>query len=92
MSQTIWEAIKNDLEQIFFEKNVFFDPKIGLFAHKFGKNGVHWGSVYRVNFGFLRFPDPLGVEIMQKILLGKNFWPILAQKDLEKFPTCPPPK
>ena len=48
----------------FFEKNVFFDPQIGLFAHKLGQNGVHWG-VYRVNFGFLGVPDPLGVEIMQ---------------------------
>ena len=27
-------------------------------------NGVHWG-VYRVKFGFLRAPDPLGREIMQ---------------------------
>ena len=50
--------------KISFEKNVVFDPKIGLFAHKLGQNGVHWG-VYRVNFGFLRVPDPLGAEIMQ---------------------------
>ena len=69
--------------KFFFEKNAFFDPKNGLFAHKLGQNGVHWG-VYRVNFGFLRVPDPSGLEIMQ-IFLEKKFWPILAQKDLEKF-------
>ena len=76
--------------KIFFEKNGFFDPKIGLFAHKLGQNGVHWG-VYRVNFGFLRVPDPLGVEIMQiKFFLEKCFWPFLAQKDLDKFRAWPP--
>ena len=54
-----------------------FYPKIGLFAHKLGQNGVHWG-IYRVNFGFLRVPDPFGVEMMQKIFLEKKFglfWP-----------------
>ena len=30
--------------KIFFEKNAFFDPKTGLFAHKMGQNGVQWGS------------------------------------------------
>ena len=54
-------------ENTYLRKNAIFDPKIGLFAHKLGQNGVHWG-VYRVNFGFLRVPDPLGVEIMQKIM------------------------
>ena len=79
-------------KKFLFEKNVFFDPQIGLFAHKLGQNGVHWG-VYRVNFGFLRVPDPLGVEIMQiKNFLEKKFWPFLAQKDLEKIWACPPPK
>ena len=82
----------NRSQKIFFEKNAFFDPKIGLFAHKLGQNGVHWG-VYRVNFGFLRVPDPLGVEIMQiKKNWKKNlglFWP---KKDLEKFRAWPPPK
>ena len=63
----------------FFEKNAFFDPKIGLFAHKLGQNGVHW-VVYRVNFRFLRVPDPWGVEIMQKNFA--LFWP---KKDLEKI-------
>ena len=61
----------------FFEKDaLFFYPKIGLFAHELGQNGVHWG-VYRVNFGFLRVPDPLGVEIMQKKISKKIglFWP-----------------
>ena len=36
-----------------------------------------------VNFGFLRVPDPLGVEIMQFFL--KKIWPILAQKGLRKI-------
>ena len=75
--------------KIHFEKNAFFfDPNIGLFAHKLGQNRVHWG-VYRVNFGFLRVPDPSGVEIMQKKFWEK-IWPILGQKDLEKFRACPP--
>ena len=76
----------------FFDKNVFFDPKIGLFAHKLGQNGVHWG-VYRVKFGFLRVPDPLGVEIKQIKKIGKKnfglFWP---KKDLDKFRAWPPQK
>ena len=80
-----------NLSQNFFEKNAFFDPKIGLFAHKLGQNGVHWG-VYRVNFGFLRVPEPLGDEIMQINFLGKKFWPFLAQKDLKNFGPAPPPK
>ena len=78
--------------KIFFEENAFFDPKIGHFAHKMGQNGVHWG-VYRVNFGFLRVPDPLRVEIMQiKSFFEKKIWPFLAQKDLEKFRAWAPPK
>ena len=52
----------------FFEKNAFFDPKIGLFAHKMGQNGVHWG-VYRVNFGVLRVPGHLGSD---KKCFGRN--------------------
>ena len=68
----------------FFEKNAFFDPKLAQNAHKMGQNGVHWG-VYRVNFGFSRVPDPLGVEIMQTNFFGKPFWPILAQKGLGKI-------
>ena len=59
------------MSKCIFEKNAFFDPKIGLFTHKMGQNGVHWG-VYRVNFGFLRVPDPLGVEIMQKKFFEKK--------------------
>ena len=56
----------------FLRKTRFFDPKIGLFPHKMGQNGVHWG-VYRVDFGFLRVPDPLGVKIMQmKTFLEKK--------------------
>ena len=35
-----------------------------------GQNAVQWG-VYRVNFGFLRVPDPSGVEIKQKKILEK---------------------
>ena len=46
---------------------MFFDPQNGLFAHKLSQIGVHWG-VYRVNFGFLRVPDPLRVKIMQIII------------------------
>ena len=69
-----------------FEKNAFFDPKIGLFTHKIGQIGVHW-VVYGVDFGFLRVPDPLGVKIMQvNFFVEKNFfWPFLAQKGLRKI-------
>ena len=57
---------KNDFVQKkhFWGKRLF-DPKLAQNAHKVGQNGVHWG-VYRVHFGFLRVPDPLGAEIMQK--------------------------
>ena len=76
---------KNDLEQKKLRKNAFFftTKSAFFFAHKLGQNGVHWG-VYTVNFGVLRVPDPLGVEIMQK-KIEKKIWPILAEKDLEKF-------
>ena len=44
-----------------------FDPKLAQNAHKMGQNGVHRG-VYGFDFEFLRVPDPLGVEILQKKL------------------------
>ena len=65
-----------------FEKDAFFDPKIGLFATKWAQMGSI-GGYKRANFRFLRVLDPSGVELMQKKL--ENFWLILAQKDLEKF-------
>ena len=52
------------LAQVFLRKMWFFTPNSALLHTKMGQNGVHWG-VYRVNFGFLRAPDPLEVEIMQ---------------------------
>ena len=77
--------------KFFFEKNAFFDPKIGLFPHKLGQIGVHWG-VYRVNFGFLRVPDPLGVEIMQKKIFFGNFLAFFGPKGLRKISGLGPPK
>ena len=72
-------------------KTRFFYPKIGLFAHKLGQNGVHWG-VYRVNFGFLRVPDPLRVEIMQKEFFEKNILAYFGPKGLRKISGLPPQK
>ena len=74
-------------KKIFFEKNVFFDPKIGLFAHKLGQNGV-----YRVNFGFLRVPDPLGAEIMQKKICFEKILAYFGPKGLRKISGLAPPK
>ena len=68
---------------VILRKMLFFYPKFGLFAHKMGQNGVH-GGVYRVNFGFLRVPDPSEPEIMQTNFL-KKIWPTLVQKDFEFF-------
>ena len=43
------------------------------------------GGVYRVNFRFLRVPDPLGVEIMQKKMFFVKkfglFWPTGTKKN-----------
>ena len=66
-----------------------FDPKTGLFAHKLGQNGVHRG-IERVNFGFLRVPDPLGVEIMQKKISEKKL-AFFGPKGLRKISGLPPP-
>ena len=46
-SQTIWEPIKNELEQ-FFEKNAFFDPKSAfspIYRAKMGSTGGSTGSI-----------------------------------------------
>ena len=47
------------IKKYFFEKNAFFDPYLGHFAHKTGPNGAARG-VPNANLGFLRVPDPLG--------------------------------
>ena len=41
-----------------FEKNAIFDPKIGLFAHKMGRHGVHWGL--QGQFWVFEGPRPFG--------------------------------
>ena len=79
-------------KKFFLRKTRFFDPKIGLFAHKLGPNGVHWG-VYRVNFGFFEGPGPFGSRNnAKKILFEKKIAFFLAQKDLENFRAWPPPQ
>ena len=38
-------------------------------------------------------PGPFGSRNnAKKIFFEKKIWPILAQKDLEKFRACPPPQ
>ena len=69
---------KYNVEESFFEENAGFDPKLAQNAHKMGRNGVHWG-VYRG-------PRPFGRRKYAERNFGKQGWPILAQKDVEKFP------
>ena len=76
--------------KIVLRKTCFLTPKSAFLHTNWAKMGST-GGVYRVNFWFLRVPDSLGVEIMQKKNLEKKifglFWP---KKDLEKFRACPP--
>ena len=64
-----------------FEENIpFFPPNSAFLPTNRAKMGST-GGVYRVNFGFLRVPDPLGVEIMQiKFFLEKKILAFFGPK------------
>ena len=82
---------KNDLERTkFFEENAFFfDPKIGLFAHKLGQNGVHWGGL-QGQFSVFEGPGPFGSRNnANKKIFGKKILAIFGPKG--KFLGLPPP-
>ena len=75
--------------KLFFEKNVVLTPNWPKMPTKWAQMGV-----YKVNFGVLRVPDPLGVEIMQK-KFGKNFglfWPKRTEKNFGPGPKKNRPK
>ena len=68
----MWGPTKHHLEQIFFEKNVFFDPHLVQNAHKMAQNGVKW---WGLGGQFWVFEDPRPFGTSNNVFL-KNFFEI----------------
>ena len=72
-------------KKIFFEKNAFFDPKIGLFCPQIVPK---WGPLGGLQGQFWVFegPRPFGSRNnANKKKFEKFFWPFLAPKGLRKI-------